>query len=314
MERVRCSYCKSDDVKYDSTTDMYYCRACSRLLGEDEVIKEKVVEAKPAPKPTQVSRQPEDLNTLSLLFLNVALWIPVLNVLTVFAINNSEVKEEYKREFSSKLVTDLFILAALVLVCTLYIYNGKIQIKDRFHYISDKLITSIVALNEGELSIPEFDSIDVIQLIEDSYVEEEVEEEEVVTVYSSEWSYLDGMTASGSKAVELLTAVDEQVIILVQTEQIRSKYQKTTYRNVGYLMEGSELIGTTGNYFYEGSLKSPVSLMVDDYGELTYIKTSDIYNKKYVYYLNPSYTYIVHVLQFEDNALAGFAFEEVSSK
>lgn len=304
MEQVKCSYCKSEDLKYDSSTNMYYCRACSRLLDKDEVIEYDLEES-------TNDDEWEDLSMLSLFFLNIALWVPIVNILTVFAINNSGVCPEYKKDFSSRLVTGLFAIIATVLVFALYLYDGKIDYKKSIKSFMDKTVVEVSTINKGDTSIPDFDSIDVVQHIIDNTPIREDEEDESLT---AEWKLLDGLTASGSKAQSLLKSVDEQVVILVQTEEIRNRYTKDTYRNVGYLINGSGLMGTTENYSYEGSLSDYVSLWTNDYGDIVYMKTDDIYNKRYVYYLNPSYNYKIHVLLFEDDTLAGFAFEEVTIK
>ena len=304
MEQVKCSYCKSEDLKYDSSTNMYYCHTCSRLLDKDEVVECALEES-------TGDDEGEDLSMLSLFFLNIALWVPIVNILTVFAINNSGVRPEYKKDFSSRLVTGLFAIIAAVLVFALYVYDGKTDYKKSIKSFMDKVVVEVSTLNKGDTSMPDFTSIDIVQHIVDNSPIEEEEDDELLT---ADWKLLDGMMASGSKAQSLLKSVDEQVAILVQTEEIRNRYTKNTYRNVGYLINGSGLMGTTENYSYEGSLSDYVSLWTNDYGDIVYMKTDDIYNKKYVYYLNPSYDYKIHILLFEDDTLAGFAFEEVATK
>lgn len=302
----KCKYCKSDSIKEDHTSGMWYCPNCSRFLEEDEIEFDNEQQAQEEEE-EEPAYEEEELTELSLLVLNVLMWLPVFNILVVYALNKSDVKSQYRKSFSYKFITDmvLFFIAFIFLIYV--VYNYKFNISNSIHTIVSNAADFLDSAVSYDIDIPDFDSKNIMQIIESM----RVEEEETADSFVLDWRHFDGVVMDGQSLLDLLEEMGSDFVILMQTDEIRNRYTKTSYRNMGYIIDGSEVNGSTGNYFYDGKLPEVVSLYKDDYGELLYIKVDDLYSRRCVYYLNPKYDYRVRVLFDEDGVMVGFAFEEI---
>lgn len=296
MDNVKCSICGSTDLTYDKLSDMYACSGCSRLLEPSEVVECGEYE---------YVESGEELNGFSLFILDILMMIPLINFVIVMWINGSDVKYQYKKTFCYRAIVDV-IIGVTVLVCAmLFLANSKDQLRSAAHCIVDNLT---IALCETEIKDVDFESLvskDVMSNIESNISVSDGESQFILS-----WLHMDGVVMSGKQAMALLDEVGEDIAILVQTNGIRDKYTDKTYRNVGYLVDGFEKVGTTDNYFYEGKLSEAI-LYVDDYGEYVYESADDIYNRRYIYYINPKNNYEFYPLLTEEGILIGVAIKEV---
>lgn len=296
MDNVKCSICGSTDLTYDKLSDMYACSGCSRLLEPSEVV--ECVE-------DECIESGEELNGFSLFILDILMMIPLINVVIVMWINGSDVKYQYKKTFCYRAIVDVLI-GVTVLVCVMHLLvDSKDRLRSAAHDIVDNLT---IALCETKIKEVDFESLvskDVMSTIESNVPITEGE-----SSFMLSWLHMDGVIMSGKQVTTLLNEVGEDIAILVQTDGIRDKYTDKTYRNVGYLVDGFEKLGTTDNYFYEGKL-SEATLYVDDYGEYVYESTDDIYNRRYIYYINPKNNYEFYPLLTEEGILIGVALKEV---
>lgn len=301
----KCKYCKSDSIKEDRASGMWYCRNCSRFLDGDEVEFDNEQQAQEEEE--EPAYEEEELTGLSLLVLNVLMWVPIFNILVVCALNKSDVKSQYRKSFSYKFITDmvLFLIAFIFLIYM--VYNYKFNISNSIHAIVSNAADFLDSAVSYDIDVPDFESKNIMQIIESM----RVEEEENTDWFVLDWRHFDGVVINGQSLLDLLEETGLDFVILMQTDEIRNRYTKTSYRNMGYIIDGSEVTGSTGNYFYDGKLPDVVSLYTDDYGELLYTKVDDLYSRRYVYYLNPKYDYRVRVLFDENSVMVGFAFEEI---
>lgn len=301
----KCKYCKSDSIKEDRASGMWYCHNCSRFLDGDEVEFDNEQQAQEEEE--EPAYEEEELTGLSLLVLNVLMWVPIFNILVVCALNKSDVKSQYRKSFSYKFITDmvLFLIAFIFLICM--VYNYKFNISNSIHAIVSNAADFLDSAVSYDIDVPDFESKNIMQIIESM----RVEEEENTDWFVLDWRHFDGVVINGQSLLDLLEETGLDFVILMQTDEIRNRYTKTSYRNMGYIIDGSEVTGSTGNYFYDGKLPDVVSLYTDDYGELLYTKVDDLYSRRYVYYLNPKYDYRVRVLFDENSVMVGFAFEEI---
>ena len=307
---IKCKYCGSEDVSFGENTGMYYCRVCNRLLGADEVLTENE-DGDDVPIADTESEDNGDFGTAALIVLNAFMLIPVLNAVVMTLVNSSDAKYEYKKCFFNRFVVDLFVMAAVILLVIVEAFGFKNEHKDTIHDNVKSVVEDAMDFSNPEVSVSEFVTKNMFDILQSRYVPTTDDEEEEQQ-FKLTWDMLDGTVMSGEHISDLLSKSGEDMILLIQTPYIVERYSETTYRNMGYMVAGAEILGTTGNYFYVGSLDRSLSVFIDDYNEPTFMSTDDLYNKKYVYYLNPKLSYRFDVLTSEDGDMVGLAFTEVT--
>lgn len=320
---MKCKTCGSTFIEYDQLSEMYYCHECNKLYDEkdidlsDEVQVSDDFEEEESEETYKDLGSGEDLNGFSLIVLHFLMTIPILNIVGVSIASSTEVKEEYKKSFAYRFISQLIILFSLMLFWILYANNYADQINtvvtNGLHSAAS-VMTPIVKEYKEVSHIPEMTSIDVITEVVDEAKEEEVEDVETdfkVLTYA-ELSYLDGAYFTGEQAQDFIEdhEDDYQLGYLIQTESMVDRYDEESYRAIGYLLSGSEKKDSSGKTVYFNTKQDVYSYYLNDYGELMTVPTSDVTNKRYIYYLNPDKFYEVTLLVDEVENIIGLAFEE----
>lgn len=304
---TKCNYCESVKVRFDGTSGMWFCPDCSRFLEENEVSEFFEDEEDLG---YEYDDQ-EELTGVSLIVLNLLMYVPVLNMFMIGVLGKSDVKSQYRKVFTYRFIVDLCLVFVVFLLIIRAVGDYKVELSNGVHKVVESAANHVSSMTIGEVNIPEFISMDLMQIIE-SQRESDTDINDERGCLPPTWDYLNGATITGRKLLDMLGDTGEEFIILIQTGEIRSRYSKTTYRNVGYMVKGASATGSTGNYFFDGDISAPIQLYTDDYGEKVYMKTDDLYSQRYIYYINPKYNYVLHVLFDEDHNMLGLAFEEVS--
>lgn len=323
-----CKYCNKDDLDYDDLTKMYYCHYCNRLLDTDEVIEnepQEEIEETPIQPEQKKSRkkseeeeydyntkeyQEEALNGFSLFILNFVMLIPIVNILVLFAILNSNVESQYRRVFSYRFVAGM---VAVILIAVLFMQTAILERYDLInvsHQFIDKAVATLANTWHGDKSVPNLKVLDLMTIIESKHPEKTDNAGNDNTDFILTWSDLDKTVWTGSMLLDLFDKAGDDYIILIQTDGIRQKYGSKVYRNVGYRCIGSKIDAEDNNYFYDGLLTTEFEFYINDYGSTVDFGIEDLKNSKYIFYLNPTKSYTLHILKDEHNMLIGFALEE----
>lgn len=313
---MKCGYCGSQTITYDSASEMYYCKDCGRLMGEDEV--EKVNDA--TEQQDEVGSVEEDeyevidgenLSGASLLILNIFMLVPIINILIAIFLNNSDIRREYKKCFSYRAVTFVLILVSALVYFYFFASSYKSNNTLSIHNALTTLSAAITTVHQADVDVNKFTQLDFKQIIESRY-EPDTDNSGSEESFILTWDLVDGVTLTGQMFYNILDAAGSDYIILVQTKQLANRYSSTTYRNLGFLADGSSKNESTSNYFYEGSISKPIDLYFDDYGENVFISTGDLYNSKYIYYVNPKNNFKLNIIHDSGGETVGFVITEVN--
>ncbi len=315
---IRCKYCNSTNPSFDELTKMYYCDSCNRLLGEDEIIdeterseqevKDNIEEYEDSHNIKVLEEEP--LNGFSLLILNIVMLIPILNIFVLFAIINSNVEYQYRKVFSYRFIAGIIILLLCIVAICSVSANRRYELVGNVHTILDKAVTFLADRQQPDIKVPNLESHDLFEIIESISPADSDNSVDVESTFTLSWDTIDGTQWTGSMLKDLFEQTGENYIFLIQTANIRDRYSNKSYRNVGLRCTGAVKDGDNENYFYEDSLTKPFEIYYDDYGEVVDFTTKDLYNKKYIYYLNPTNSYTLHILHDDNGSLIGFAMQE----
>ncbi len=309
---MKCSQCGSDDVQFDSVGGMFYCPHCNILFDSADEIENEESEQDEDDESNEWVQ--EDLNGFSLIVLNLLASIPIVSVFVPIVINNSDVKDEYKKFFGYRFIVQVFMLAIALFLGVMLYKNYDIN----YQVICQESLLGIVKFMDPDirdfdvsLNIPKTE-FDVLSQIENDKQNQEVNDLELLS--SENLELLDGSVLSGTKAMEIIDSTNGyQCSYMFQSKDIEDRHGGNVYRVVGWLLDGSYTDDKSGNnkaYFIEE--KDFYLLYTDDYGEYVYCDISDLKNRRYVFYVNPKKFYSVSVLYSEDGIALGFAFKEVS--
>lgn len=289
----RCAYCKGGGLRYDSSTKMYYCPKCSRLLDDHEIVSYKK------------SRKTK-MHPVVLIMFNIGMFVPLLNILIVYIINNSDTYDLYKDAYSYRLITDMMLL---LIFAGLLLYSGHEYNKEYPYqkYLAKVVLAEMHKFSDKELNTFEPIVINPLDTIAKEPVIEEVHEVSYTTP-TFDVACVDGTTVSGKTLIQILETNDQSTI-LVQTKKLVSKTDENTYRNYGYILDDAVMHNTKDNWYYDGDLKESV-LMTDDYGEYVYAPMSEYTETRYVYYVDPKAVFELTLIE-NNGTVVGFAFKEV---
>lgn len=289
----RCAYCKGGRLRYDDSTKMYYCPRCRRLLDDHELT-------------TYTKSRKTKIHPIVLMIFNIGMLIPLLNVLIVYIINNSDTYDLYKDVYSYRLITDMMLLLAFA---GLLLYSGhRYNLEHPYQkYLAKMDLVAMHKFSEKELNPFEPIIINPLNVISNEPVDEEIKELSY-TAPAFDAACVDGTTVSGKALIQILET-NTQSTILVQTKKLVSKTDKNTYRNYGYILDNAVMHNSKDNWYYDGDLKE-VMLMTDDYGEYIYAPMSEYTETRYVYYVDPKAVFELTLIE-NDDTVVGFAFKEV---
>lgn len=295
---MKCVNCKSNNTSYDVHSEMWYCKDCNSLFSSEEVLDE------------DGDWEDKDLNGFSMIVLHIMQMIPLLNILVSYIVDNSEVKKEYKKCFNYKTLSQLLVFTLVAVMAVIgYKHNTVEKLKDTYYTISGRCTELKESLNKSDVgevfSSTESKSYkDLLDEI-DSYVVVDDSDK------SSRFYYLDGVVLDGDICQSIVQDTDnESYSYLIQSRDISKRYGTNSYRNVGYILNTSSYEESNRNYFYVVGEDNDYSRYTDDYGEFIYEPVEDLFNKKYIYYLNPNKEYVITILHEED-LIVGLIFKEV---
>ena len=125
------------------------------------------------------------------------------------------------------------------------------------------------------------------------------------------YTYLDECIITGKVARDIVNeSIDMKFAYLIQSEDIVIRYGKTSYRNVGRILSISEeddqnrsFCKMSGNDKYSFRIK-------ETFDTITELPIDALFEDRYIWCLNLSDLYVVHVLHDIDNNIIGFAFQE----
>lgn len=303
MDNIKCSYCGSEDVEYHEYYGTYTCKGCDRILGEDEVISDEPQEVDTN---VDIVEHGKDLRPTALCLLNLLMFIPIVDLLVTVLVNKSDAKDSYKRMFSYRYTCSLLVFGCLLVTGILWLYNLRTAIRID---LADKVVwylsvTDMDSRLSDDLLVP--DGVDYL----DAVVADR-EPVEVVDEYSPNWEDMNGVVVIGEYATTLVRHVNENAMCFIQTDTIRDRYGEETYRNIGMLADGSERQSSTGAYFYKGEIGDSCTAYTDDYGQLVYMDIDDIYNKRYIYYIDPKEYFSLRVICNDDGSVRILSLQEV---
>lgn len=290
---VRCAYCKCGGLHYDGSTKMYYCPRCRRLLDNHELT-------------TYTKSRKAKIHPVVLMIFNIGMLVPLLNVLIVYVINNSDTYDLYKDVYSYRLITDMMLLLAFA---GLLLYSGhRYNIEYPYQkYLAKMDLMAMHEFSNKELSPFEPIVVNPLDTMSNVPVDEEIDEISY-TAPTFNAACVDGTIISGKVLIQILET-NTQSIILVQTKKLVGKTDKNTYRNYGYILDNAVVHNSSDNWYYDGDLKEVV-LMTDDYGEYVYAPMSEYTETRYVYYVDPKAVFELTIIKSDDTVI-GFAFKEV---
>ena len=309
---MACPKCKSDNVTFDSTTNMCYCNDCHQMFDLPDEDKESFED-------DNVFEEKE-LGVLSAFFIGVALLIPIVNIIVLLLIIGSDYKEEYKKPFIG-----LFLGYIVVGIC-IYLY-GTLTVRD---YLSEHRKQIVQQLNNviEKFDIDERERVLKIDLPEkapniDYYVKtylsahkvEGDDETEVKYLNPLHFKYIDDSYMYGDSILSMLDSLQEYTYsIVVQTEAMRERYNQDTYRNFGVVLKQADQ-NDNGNYILPVySKRDTYQYFLSDYDELRIASSEDLYNKKYIFYLKTNSLFRLNAIYSENDDLLGLAITEISEE
>lgn len=300
-----CKLCGTETI-YDEYAGTHYCEKCCEILDDSQVYEESDEVMNET-----VEYNGEHLSVPSLVFLNILMWIPILNIFVAFWINNSDAKSEYKKQFGTKILIDIIVMLCLLVLLVPWIYNRKKLVYENAHKVV--MWCEDIFMSQGEdMDLPTFDSADYLELLAQQSKDLPTYTDAIAP--NENHRIFNGCILTGKSATNMIAGMDTTAIVLVQTKEIARRYSKDTYRNVGRLISGAEYNVRAENYMYEGELPVIADYYTNDYGEEISVPLDDLFNSKYIYYLNPDKYYECTILCNDLEEVTGFVLKEVSLK
>lgn len=308
---MQCVNCDSGDMTFDPIGGMYYCPNCNSLFSGSEIkkIQKKKSSSKVIEEHTEdveeenYQQEEEDLNGFSLIVVTILQYVPIFNFLITMLVCNSNVKREYRKSVLYQLFVSLLIESCLILGFVCYTLNERQMILTDAKTVLQTVYNKFIK-QDGEVEIPAIPTgsnplgnivIDTGDTVED---------------FSLTVSLLDGVIVSGEYVTKNVSTMDlSQYAVCISTAQMFDRYP-SQYRNYGVLLSTSKASSNTSAWMV-GEPTEPQEFYTDDYGELKSVSIDDIYNKKYIYYVNPKAQFKMSVLYSIEGDVIGFAFKEM---
>lgn len=297
---MKCVECGSEELKYDDVSDMYFCDKCNKLFAIDEL----------EPQDTTVSEnfEEEDLNGLSLTVLHLIQSIPVIGIIAPLLIANSNVKQEYKKAYAYRFISRLLILLVLAYLFMFEFQSVKIDLYGTIVTGMKNIVTSTIPKSDFKIDEIEIPTGLDFSTIQDIIYKEVNEDKSTQYIPDTNLEFLSGVTMTGKQVLNLIDSTSEYLVAyLVQTNDIRDRHGKKTYRNFGYLLADAELNGSV--YYIE--LQDAYTLYLDDFNEMVFNKLDDLRNSRYIFYIRPRSSYSVDLIYDSKESVLGFTFTEV---
>lgn len=308
---MKCKYCRSKNLDYDESTNMYFCNKCKRILTPEEAGEIDFSSDAESTATDAIPIEEEDLGTMTLVLLGILGSIPVFDLISTSMIEWSTAKDEYKRTICARLIARIFLIMLVAII--VFVICGAYDIELKYN-VHDNLMSVV----ESSKRMFGGDGIDLdlkaksLSQIEFDYTYEPVEVQEDF-VLKSEWDYLDKAVITGDMFMKLVSDCSAgNLAYLVQTKQIVEKFDKTTYRSMGVIVTDATREGLNDNWYYNGSVNKEFTLMTDDYDEYISDSTEDLSNKKFIFYINSSAVFRLNILKNSDSNIIGFAITEVA--
>ena len=133
---MKCKSCKSTDVIYDSSSEMYYCKKCNKLYDKKSIIlKESKVDNTEVKKGSMrvgkgANRKQEclieydedegyEINLLCIVIIFLLMFVPIFNIFTMILVSKSDIKKEYQKSVVCLFIQQILGIAILISAITL---------------------------------------------------------------------------------------------------------------------------------------------------------------------------------------------------
>lgn len=291
---MKCIKCGAEGVAYDAVGNMFYCNKCNSLFSEDEVNKATKQQKKVTNKEKKIEEK--NLGTVSHIVFNLLQSLPLFNIIIPILISNSDVNDEDKKFYASRLISSLIILIILVIVFYFDILDVRSERINDLKSLKDKALQYALTCNDRDLSIDDFEvPVTKLRVIE--------QEEEDDFSYYDIIQVFDNGSISGEYISNVLHDLDEVggISILYQTKNIAQRYKKTTYRNYGPMLKNAEYKSNSPVYIKtELTDLLEQGIYTDDYGNPIVLPLSDIDAEKSIFAINKKSTYSINCIYDED--------------
>lgn len=293
---VTCVNCGSEDVVLDELTGMYYCNSCSKMWDADETT-------------TSDSYEEEDLNGFSLFVLHILMTIPIIDMIMTGVISNSSIKEQYKKTLLYRGITNMFLYTAIIVGVVIFLKESEVVIEAQISDTVDSIVQWMLPDSKNTMyNIPAVQSYEEL-LLSKAPKDNDVDDSKLP---QNIWQYMDGVSMSGKDVIALIADLsDYDMSLLIQTKNLAGKYSSDSYRCVGMIPSAAYYNESSKNWFYDGTTTIDFEFMTDDYGEYITDSYKDIYQSKYIYYLNPKSDFTIRLLHSSDGDVIGIALLEV---
>ena len=297
-----CIHCKSDNVLLDEMTNMYYCSDCNNMWDAEES-----QDSEPEP---ENGYEEEHLNGFALFMIHLLMTIPVLDGVVTCLVSNSDVEEGMRKTIIYRFFANMFLYGAICVGIVVFLKNSESIVMDKVALGVNHIVELMIP--EGDVPQFELPKVSVYESLIMGHLPEVDENAEQSTISNDVWLYMDGVTMSGGKALSILDDIEElDMIVLIQTKSMRSKYDSSTYRCVGRIQDDAYINQSYDNWFYSGTLNRKFDFMVSDYGEFVEDSYKDLYSSRYIYYVNSKSEFELTLLYSEDEDVVGIALVEV---
>lgn len=291
---MKCIKCGSDDVTFDMVSELFYCSKCNSLFSEDELNKAPKKQKK-APNDSEKVKD-KSLGTFSHIVLNLLQSLPLLNIIVPVLISQSDVNDEDKKFYASRLISSLIIVIILVVILYFDIISVRYERLDSLKSLKDKALQYVLTHNDEDLSIDEFK----VPVADIKVIEQEKEDE--FSYYDIMRTFNNG-SINGEYLLDMLNDLDKvgNVSILYQTKAVARRHKKTTYRNYGPVLSNAEY-KPSGPVYINTDLTDLLEqeIITDDYGNQIIIPLSDVDAERTIYTINKKSTYSINCIYDKD--------------
>lgn len=282
---MKCIYCGSEEMSYDNTTGMWYCKSCQRTYDEDEV------------------RRETNFSIPTLFMLAFLCLIPIVNLFVLFNVVNSIIDDKYRNTLISVVLVQYFSLILVIMYLAVWQHS---QAKQKAIEVFNKVQSYV-----SGLTIKDVDErykvsyrTDYSEFLPKNY---KADESEIDTLKKDLYLF-SGSKMTGSKVLELTKAYDgTSTVFLIQTLNIKNRYGKDIYRNYNLRLSGAEDSSEELIKYFD--IKDEMSVYITDYNEFEYLPIEDITKKKYIFYVNPKSEYEFTYSTIDDYGV--FIFKEL---
>lgn len=289
---MKCYKCGNKDCELDKISRLYYCNKCKRLFDEEE----------------EYTGLIGLLDSVAIIMVHFMLCIPFINFIIAGLITKDNVGKVHAKHIGAHFISSIFVW------CFILVYSGL-----GVSYFNNKVITDNASIPVSQVNIitaHDFKWKDALSSKVIDYTKNNITcrvQERFQAVSPLErYYYLDEAIITGEVAREMVTdSKDMKLTYLIQTQDIVRKRGEGYYRNVGRILDICVVNENDDKYYCKTDCNGKYSIATTDTGnDIVNDEIEDLFKDGYIYNINPSKEYQVHILKGDNKEIIGFAFEE----